>query len=60
MTVIIHDFEVVTEPPPAGAGEGGDAAAAASEAPAAAGPTPEDVRFVMETHHRRCRRLWAH
>jgi hypothetical protein len=60
MTVIIHDFEVVTEPPPASAGGGGEAATADSAAPAPAGPTPADVRFVMEAHRRRCRRLWAH
>jgi len=58
MTVIIHDFEVIAEPPPATAGEGGEATAAA--APAPAGPTPADLRWVMEAHVRRCRRLWAH
>lgn len=62
MTVIIHDFEVVTEPPPATTGEAGDTGDAqpSAEAAAAAGPTPADVRFVMETHRRRSRRLWAH
>lgn len=63
MTVIIHDFEVIAEPPPATAGEAGGetgGAAAASEAPGSTGPTPTDVRFVIETHQRRCRRLWAH
>lgn len=65
MTVIIHDFEVIAEPPPAAAGEaagaeGDAAAAAASAAPGSSGPTPTDVRFVIETHRRRCLRLWAH
>ena len=63
MTVIIHDFEVIAEPPPAtaeAAGAEGDAAAAASAAPGSSGPTPTDVRFVIETHGRRCLRLWAH
>lgn len=62
MTVIIHDFEVVTEPPPATAGDAGEAGEAPTSAQgsAAAGPTPADVRFVMETHRRRSRRLWAH
>jgi len=60
MTVIIHDFEVIAEPPPATAGEEGGAGAAAAAAPASTGPTPADLRFVMETQERRCRRLWAH
>jgi hypothetical protein len=62
MGVIVSEFEVVTEPPPAGAeGAAGPAASGAEPAPQPAlGATPDDVRRVMSHRERRMRRLWAH
>ncbi len=63
MGVIISDFEVVMEPPPAGEAEAAagetPAAGTGSEAPAS-GVTPDDVRRVVRHRERRRARLWAH
>lgn len=56
MGVIIDDFEVVVEAPPAPAA-GGGAAAPADKPP---GPTPEDVRTILDLRCEREARVCAH
>jgi hypothetical protein len=57
MTVVIHDFEVVSEKPPAGEAAGAPASAQAKPADP---PTPADIeRVVGRLAHRR-QRVSAH
>lgn len=58
MAVIIDDFEVVVEPPPAE--PGADAAPQPQKRPETPGTTPQDVRDVMRAERARCARLYAH
>jgi hypothetical protein len=54
MAVVIHEFEVVSEPP--GRGQGGEQPVGEAKKTAAEGPTAADVeRIVRRAHARRLR-----
>lgn len=57
MAVVINDFEIVpeTNSPP-----GEAAAPTPPNPPRPAGPTPEDVTYIVKTRERRAQRLFAH
>ena len=58
MAVIINDFEVVAEPPPAEEkAEGGQQEGSSAQAK---GPTPHEIEHIIERGRERRTRLWAH
>jgi hypothetical protein len=54
MAVIVNDFEVVAEPPPAAEGNADSGAYAPS-----AGPTPQEVELINRRQHERAARVHA-
>jgi hypothetical protein len=58
MSVVINDFEVVTEAPPSQDRHGGDKQE--GEAAQAQGPTPHQIERVIEHHLERRARVRAH
>lgn len=54
MAVVINEFEIVTEPPPAPAADSN-----ANQPPQPA-MTPNDVNQAVEQHVNRMQRVWAH
>jgi hypothetical protein len=54
MTVIVNDFEVVAEPPPASESPAGSGASAPPE-----GPTPHEVELINRRQHERAARVHA-
>jgi hypothetical protein len=61
MAVVIDEFEVVVEPPPAvPAAEGGAEAPGRPAQPPGSGLKPEDVRFLIDRRDARAARLFAH
>ena len=53
MAVVINDFEVVMEPPPEAPAQG------QQPAPAAAGPTPQEIEQVVRRQVERAARVRA-
>jgi hypothetical protein len=56
MTVVIHEFEVVSEPPV----QKQTSAAAPGSPPRASALTPKDIERVVRHHTERCARVRAH
>lgn len=56
MSVVINDFEIVTEPPPSASSETPDAEPASTPSPL----RPRDVEAIIERAQRRRDRLRAH
>jgi hypothetical protein len=56
MAVVINEFEVVPATPAKGESGGGEG----EKAPAAGGPTPQDVERMLRRAHERATRLRAH
>lgn len=61
MTVVINEFEVVSEPPPKKSAEGEPpASSSGTSTPAQAASTPHDIRQILRYHTDRFARVRAH
>lgn len=56
MTVVIHEFEVVSEPPV----QQQTSATPPGSPPTAPAPTPQDIERVVRRQIKRCARVRAH